>query len=83
MAELGYRMALLFDHRLAVVGTPPAMSIGAPEFPAALSRLRLDSDAPVERLRAIVSGAHPALFRVGFAPLGFEHRRMSPTSSDA
>jgi peptidoglycan/xylan/chitin deacetylase (PgdA/CDA1 family) len=44
----GYDAALLFDHR-PVGRTPNALR---------LSRLRLDSDAPLPRARAVVSGAH-------------------------
>ena len=52
--ELGYAPPLMFDHRLADPG-PGARS---------LSRLRLDSDAPGPRARAITSGTHPLAFRV-------------------
>jgi peptidoglycan/xylan/chitin deacetylase (PgdA/CDA1 family) len=50
--RLGYRVALLCDHRL--VGDRPDRF--------RLSRLRVDSDASLPRTRAILSGAHPAAF---------------------
>lgn len=51
--ELGYAPPLMFDHRLADPG-PGARF---------LSRLRLDTDAPGQRARAITSGTHPLAFR--------------------
>lgn len=54
LSRLGYVTGLLFDHRL---------SEGAQD-PLRLSRLRIDADAPVRRLQAVVSGAHPAAFAV-------------------
>ncbi len=52
LRRLDYAVGLLFDHRLAkVTGNPLAMS-----------RLRIDSQAELVRFKAIVSGAHPALF---------------------
>ena len=54
LTELGYDVALLFDHRLAdVAGTHPLR----------ISRVRLDTAAPVERARAILSGGHSMLYR--------------------
>ena len=50
LAELGYDVAALFDHRLA-----------RPHGPE-VSRLRIDADAPPRRLAAIASGAHPAAY---------------------
>jgi peptidoglycan/xylan/chitin deacetylase (PgdA/CDA1 family) len=47
--NLGYRLGLLFDHRL----TDPS----APRF--RWSRLRVSSDTPLRRFVAILSGAHP------------------------
>jgi peptidoglycan/xylan/chitin deacetylase (PgdA/CDA1 family) len=47
----GYRTALGFDHRVA-------RSSG---HPLRMSRLRLDADAELARLRAVVSGGHPGL----------------------
>ncbi len=52
--RLRYRTAPLFDHRLSSVD----------QEPFALSRLRLDAAAPLDRARAIVSGSHPAVFDV-------------------
>jgi peptidoglycan/xylan/chitin deacetylase (PgdA/CDA1 family) len=49
LEELGYEVAVLFDHKLASL----------PGHPLRLSRLRLDASAPAERFRAIISGAHP------------------------
>ena len=49
-----YELCALFDHRLAT------RSAGA----LRLSRLRVDSDAPMDRFRAILSGAHSGLFNV-------------------
>jgi peptidoglycan/xylan/chitin deacetylase (PgdA/CDA1 family) len=63
LAELGYLLAALFDHRLARVTNVPATPFRATQTPAQLSRLRVDSYAPMPRLRSIVSGAHPVLFR--------------------
>lgn len=53
LVELGYGAALLFDHRLARVPGDDALR---------LPRLRLDTNAPVPRARAVLSGAHAALF---------------------
>lgn len=52
LGELGYRLAALFDHRLGARRPSPLR----------LSRLRLDSDAPPERMRAVLGGAHAAAF---------------------
>ena len=52
LKELGYEVAVEFDHRLANIDGDPL----------SLSRLRIDSDASVERTAAIASGAHSALF---------------------
>ncbi len=52
--RLGYRIVLTADHRLCR-RRPTA---------DALSRLRLDADADLVRARAIVSGAHSAVFQV-------------------
>lgn len=54
IAALGYRLALLFDHRLARPSTAN---------PLRVSRLRLDSDASPSRAAAIFSGAHSGMFR--------------------
>lgn len=54
LTDLGYDIALLFDHRLAdLVGTNPLR----------VSRVRLDSAASIERARAILSGGHSILYR--------------------
>lgn len=52
LAQQGYTVAALFDHRVSRVRG------------AEVSRLRVDAQAPVHRLRAIASGAHPAAFAV-------------------
>jgi peptidoglycan/xylan/chitin deacetylase (PgdA/CDA1 family) len=59
LRRLNYGVGLLFDHRIAKLGGNPL----------AMSRLRIDSQAPLPRFRAIVSGGHPALFAT--------HRRVS------
>ncbi|MGH8892456.1 MAG: polysaccharide deacetylase family protein [Actinomycetes bacterium] len=51
-ASLGYDVRTLFDHRVA------ASNLGA----QAVSRVRIDADAPLARFRAIASGAHPLTF---------------------
>ena len=51
LRRLGYRAALGFDHHLCSRRANPLR----------LSRLRVDADRPVARLRAILSGLHPAL----------------------
>lgn len=48
--RLGYPLRLTFDHRLARAKSRN------------LSRLRLDADAPIERVRAVTSGAHSFAF---------------------
>lgn len=52
LAGAGYAVAALFDHH--VVGRRPA--------PLRLSRLRVDASVPPVRFRAIVTGAHSAVF---------------------
>lgn len=52
LQQLGYAVGLLFDHAVA-----------RPEgHPLRLSRLRIDADAPLPRFKAIVSGAHSAVY---------------------
>lgn len=51
---LGYRLGLLFDHRL----------IDASQSPLAWSRLRVNSDTSMCRFRAILGGIHPGLTRI-------------------
>jgi hypothetical protein len=51
--RLGYRLVLLADHRVCA-RRPDGL---------ALSRLRLDTDAELTRARAIVAGAHSAVFQ--------------------
>lgn len=50
LRSAGYDVALLFDHRVA----------GWSSDPLRMSRLRLDSSAPIERVRAVLSGSHSA-----------------------
>src|SRR5439155_19476270 len=52
VAETGYDVALLFDHRITRV---PARE------PHRVSRVRANSTTSLDRLRIIVSGLHPAL----------------------
>jgi peptidoglycan/xylan/chitin deacetylase (PgdA/CDA1 family) len=52
LRQLGYHVAALFDHRLSRLRGPE------------VSRLRIDADAPIRRLAAITSGAHPAAYTV-------------------
>lgn len=52
LKDLGYEVALEFDHRLASIDGDPL----------SMSRLRIDSDASIERMAAIASGAHSAVF---------------------
>jgi peptidoglycan/xylan/chitin deacetylase (PgdA/CDA1 family) len=47
--RLGYRLGLLFDHRLTDTNAPRLR----------WSRLRVSSDTPIGRFTAILSGAHP------------------------
>lgn len=54
LAALGYEVGLLFDHRLASIEQPSLR----------LSRLRIESDAPLWRARAVLSGLHGALLGV-------------------
>lgn len=54
LRSLGYRAVLVCDHRLARPGADPM----------ALSRVRIDADDTVPRLRAVASGAHPAFFAI-------------------
>ncbi len=55
LRRLGYDVAFLFDHRLAAV---PAAD------PFRVSRLRISSDAPVARLKTMLSGLNPALHQL-------------------
>jgi peptidoglycan/xylan/chitin deacetylase (PgdA/CDA1 family) len=55
LRELGYATALLAGHRL----TPRSSD------PLHLQRLRVDASAPLGRFRAILSGAHSAVFHLG------------------
>lgn len=52
LRRLGVRVGLRFDHRLTRISEPPLR----------WSRLRIDADAPLERFRAVLSGAHSGLF---------------------
>ncbi len=53
VADCGYEAAFLFDHRLSPVPPP---------HPLRISRVRIDADAPLDRLRVITSGLHSAVF---------------------
>jgi peptidoglycan/xylan/chitin deacetylase (PgdA/CDA1 family) len=50
LRELGYRGAVLFDHRLSNLSEP-----------LRISRLRSNADGNLARFRATLSGVHPAL----------------------
>ena len=50
--DLGFEAAFLFDHRLSPVSPPD---------PLRISRLRVDSDTPLDRFKIILSGLHPAI----------------------
>ncbi|MGC0417671.1 polysaccharide deacetylase family protein [Embleya sp. AB8] len=52
LAELGYRSAFLFDHRLG-----PRL----PDHPLRISRLRVGSNTRPARFATILSGLHPAI----------------------
>lgn len=52
LERAGYEVAPVFDHHL--VAREPS--------PLRLSRLRIDADAPMDRLRAVLSGAHSGAF---------------------
>jgi peptidoglycan/xylan/chitin deacetylase (PgdA/CDA1 family) len=54
LRDLGYRLAVVFDHRLARVDGPDL----------AMSRLRLSAGDSIARFRAIVSGSHSAAFSI-------------------
>ena len=55
LRDLGYDLALLFDHRLSAIDDCD---------PLRVSRLRIDSDASISRLRAVASGGHPTVFGI-------------------
>ena len=52
LEDLGYDVALLFDHQLVDPGASPLRT----------SRVRLDAGAPIGRTRAVLSGGHSKLF---------------------
>ncbi len=54
LKDLDYRLVLGFDHRICAKQIDPW----------AVSRLRIDSDADIPRLRSIVSGAHSSVFQL-------------------
>lgn len=62
LIRLGYRAAVLFDHRLA-----------RPTDPLSLSRFRTRVDGDFDRFRAVVSGIHPQLYQMR-AQLTRRHR---------
>jgi len=63
--RLGYRLALVCDHRLC----------SSHPDPWRLSRLRVDAEASLPRFRAILSGAHSGVFRL--ADIGHQNRCIS------
>ncbi len=60
LAELGYDLGLLYDNRLADLGSSPLR----------LSRLMLEADQAPARLAGVLSGAQPALRRMLTTPRG-------------
>ncbi|MFE5935332.1 polysaccharide deacetylase family protein [Streptomyces sp. NPDC056470] len=56
LARAGYRSGFLYNHRLAAPGA---------RHPLRIDRLVVSSRTSVDRLETILSGLHPALFRVG------------------
>ncbi|MGH8900404.1 MAG: polysaccharide deacetylase family protein [Egibacteraceae bacterium] len=52
LRRLGVQVGLRFDHRLTRISEPSLR----------WSRLRIDADAPLERFRAVLSGAHSGAF---------------------
>jgi peptidoglycan/xylan/chitin deacetylase (PgdA/CDA1 family) len=52
LRDVGYRVAFIFDHALAPF---------PPRDPYRFSRLRVDSDVSLDRLRVVISGLHPAV----------------------
>lgn len=54
LAELGYQVAFLFDHRLSAVRPRDALAV---------SRLRVNSTTTLDRFQTIASGLHPSLHR--------------------
>ena len=52
LAKHGYAIGVQFDHKVAKLSSDPLL----------MSRLRLDSDASLDRTRAIASGLHSAAF---------------------
>ena len=59
LRELGYRSAFLFDHRINYLPLRDPLSI---------SRVRIDADASLDRLRIVTSGLHPAVLRLRGLP---------------
>lgn len=66
LRSLGYRVALLFDHRLTASGSPLAMS-----------RLRVNSDDTPARFAAILAGTHPGITHLRTLPQRRRWRRNS------
>lgn len=58
LAELGYRVAVVFDHRLTHLRR---------QSPRRLSRLRVNSELSLNRYRAILGGLHPVVHRIRMA----------------
>jgi peptidoglycan/xylan/chitin deacetylase (PgdA/CDA1 family) len=55
LRRLGYRLAFLFDHRMAKLPVPDSFAV---------SRLRVNSDTGIDRLKIILSGLHPRLHQL-------------------
>ncbi len=60
VAELGYELGLMYDNKLADLGSAQ---------PLQLSRVMLEADQPARRLKGVLSGAQPA-FRSLLTKLG-------------
>ena len=71
LEDLGIDLACLFDHRL----------VARRPNPLRVSRLRLDADAPIERFRAVVSGAHPILYGIGARATERSSSRRPPAAA--
>jgi peptidoglycan/xylan/chitin deacetylase (PgdA/CDA1 family) len=55
LQRLGYRLSFLFDHRINRLPI---------RRPFAMSRVRIDADASLDRLRIVSSGLHPTIHRL-------------------
>ncbi|MCX5388865.1 polysaccharide deacetylase family protein [Streptomyces sp. NBC_00094] len=72
LSQAGYRSGFLYNHRLAAPGA---------RHPLRIDRLVVSSRTSVDRLETILSGLHPALFRVGRRAARVVARVGQPLSS--